>query len=582
MIIRKNNLLRWVAIFGLLAMFTKCTQPQDNHAKYIPKEALAVFSIDLKQLYQKGNFKSLKNSVGFKKWKGNLMEENNKMNDLILENLNDPTVSGLDLRKKVFVYTYSGGGVFSSNTGVVAAVQNAGNLEKMLKLSDKDIEIKKEEKGYKYVELDKYEAIGWNDQVMMYIKSESGDGLGERKGLSARSYLYSFFNLAPDNSLITNKNFSKFVAKNNDLSVWYSLQAAKKDMTAALNMYRYSNRDQQVLDEILNFQNSYIQYNLNFEKGKVLFNTQYDLNKNLKKFYKETYGQNLSKELLSRIPYKQLLGFMGFSWNFKGLFNWLKRVEGVEQAFEKQAKEIGLSSDDLLKALQGEIVLAMTGFEKFEIKEKGSRYGDYLNQMLADHDVDENKLADFRKRLSEIPRKTRTTYAPEVLGIVSFKSDMIPKKIIETAQIFLSANKVEGKPYYQFEVAEMPFFMATQKQQLMVTNREKLLEQMLDKGNNGNLSGNKMVQEATKYNNYMYMNLSFDKFPKSTQQNIKDQLQGKFGELQESLSLFESFKAKGKDYEARMELNLSDKSKNSLEVILRTVFNGVDMITLAE
>ncbi|HAS46110.1 MAG TPA: hypothetical protein DCS93_36855 [Microscillaceae bacterium] len=580
MIIRKNNLLWWVLVFGLLSIFTKCTQPQDNHAQYIPKEALAVFSIDLKQLYQKGNLKSLKNSAGFKKWKANLMEENDQMNDLILENLNDPTLSGLNLQKKVFVYTYSGGGVFSSNTGVVAAMQNARNFEKMLKLSNKDIEIKKNEKGYQYVELGKYEAVGWNDQVMMYIKSEGG--FGRRKGLSARSYLYSFFNLDPENSLVTNQNFSKFLTKNNDLSVWYSLQAAKKDMTAALNMYRYSSRDQQILDEILNFQNSYIQYTLNFEKGRLLFNTQYELNKNLKKFYKETYGQNLSKELLSRIPHKQLLGFMGFSWNFKGLFNWIKRVEGVEQAFEKQAKEMGLSADDLLKTLQGEIVLAMTGFEKFEIKEKGSRYGDYLNQMLADHDVDAKKLADFRKRLSEIPRKVRTTYAPEMLGIVSFKSDLIPQKITETLQILLSANKVEGKSYYQFELAEMPFFIAAQKQQLMVSNREKLLEQMLNNEVNGKLPDDKMVKEATKYNNYMYMNLSFDKFPKSTQQNIKDQLQGKFGKLQENLSLFESFKAKGKDYKISMELNLSDKSRNSLELILRTVFNGVDMITLAE
>ena len=581
MIIRKNNLLWWVFVIVFIGAFTRCTQPQDNHAQYIPKEALAVFSIDLKQLYQKGNLKSLKNSAGFKKWKANLMEENDQMNDLILENLNDPTLSGLNLQKKVFVYTYSGGGVFSSNTGVVAAMQNADNFEKMLKLSNKDAEIKKNEKGYKYVELGKYEAVGWNDQVMMYIKSEAG-GFGQRKGLSARSYLYSFFNLDPDNSLVTNKNFSEFLTKNNDLSVWYSLQAAKKDLTAALNMYRYSSRDQQILDEMLNFQDSYIQYTLNFEKGRLLLNTQYDLNKNLKKFYKETYGQTLSKELLSRIPHKQLLGFMGFSWNLKGLFNWMKRVEGIEQAFEKQAEEMGLSADDLLKALQGEMVLAMTGFEKFEIKEKRSRYGDYLNQMLADHDVDAKKLADFRKRLSEIPREVRTTYAPEMVGIVSFKSDLIPKKITETLRIFLSASKVDGKPYYQFELVDMPFFVAAQKQQLMVSNREKLLEQMLNKGNSGQLPDDKMVKEATKYNNYMYMNLSFDKFPKNTQQNIKNQLQGKFGKLQENLSLFESFKARGKDYEARMELNLSDKNTNSLEVILRTVFNGVDMITLAE
>ena len=580
MIIRKQNLLGWVMALGVAFLFTKCTQPQDNHAKYIPKQALAVFSVDLQQLYKKGNLKSLKNSAGFKKWKAELLEEDDEMNDLVLENLNDPAKIGLDFQKKIFFYTYSGGGAFSPNIGLVAAMQNADNFEKTLKLADKDVEIKKDKEGYSYVEKDKYSAIGWNDQVMIMIKSEEGSGVRSR--LRARSYLHSFFNLDDENSLTTNKNFSKFLAKDNDFSVWYSLQSAKKGMTSALSAYRYSSRDQQLLDEILDFQDSYVHYSLNFEKGQVLFDIQYDLNKNLQKFYKGTYGKNLSKALLSRIPHDQLLGFMGFSWNFKGLFDWLKRVEGVEEAFEKQAKEIDLSADELLEALQGELVIAMTGFEKFEIEEKKSPYGDYLNQMLEEQDVDPDQLADFRKRLDEIPRKVRTTYAPEMLGIVSFKSDMIPKKIMETLKIFASANKVEDKPYYQIELVDMPFFIVAQKQQLMVSNREKLLEQMLDKGKSGRLADNKMIREATNYNNYMYMNLSFDKFPKSTQQNIKDQLQGKFGKLQESLSLFENFKARGKDYQARMELNLSDKSKNSLEVILRTVFNGVDMITVAE
>lgn len=582
MIIRKSNLLLFAIALGGLLSFTKCTQTQYHHAQYIPKEALAVVSIDLKQLYQKGNLKSLQSSAGFKKWTRELMESNDRVNDIILENLNDPLVSGIDFREKVFVYTYSGGGVFSSNTGMVAALHNPESLEKMLRSSIKNAKVKKEE-GYKYIEIDKYEAIGWNNLVMMHIRSEKGATFSRRKGLSAKSYLFSFFNLKPENSLTTNTNFNKFLTKSNDLSVWYSLQAAKKDMTAALNFYRYSNSDQRILEEMFNFKDSYIQYTVNFEKGRVLFDTRYNLNKNLQKFYKETYGQNLSKELLSRIPHQQLLGFMGFSWNFKGVFNWLKRVEGVEQAFEKQAKEIGLSTDDLLKALQGEMVVAVTGFEKFVVKEKGSRYGEYLTQLLEKHEVDAKKLADFRKRLNEIPPKIYTTYAPEMLGIVSFKNELIPQKIIKTLSVFRSANQVEGKSYAQFELGKIPFFIAAQKKQLMISNREKILEQMLKQGrqNKQGQLPDKLVNEATKYSNYAYLDLNFEKFPKSTQQNIRNQMQGKFGKLQESLSLFESFRAKGKDYEGHIELNLSDKDKNSLEVILRTVFNGVDMITMA-
>ena len=105
MIIRKQNLLGWVMALGVAFLFTKCTQPQDNHAKYIPKQALAVFSVDLQQLYKKGNLKSLKNSAGFKKWKAELLEEDDEMNDLVLENLNDPAKIGLDFQKKIFFYT---------------------------------------------------------------------------------------------------------------------------------------------------------------------------------------------------------------------------------------------------------------------------------------------------------------------------------------------------------------------------------------------------------------------------------------------------------------------------------------------
>lgn len=579
MIILKKHFSLLFMLSALVLIFTQCSTVGEQHAQYIPNEALAVAAVDLKKLYSKANFQQIKNSTGFKQWKASMEEENELFNDLFLANLNDPLASGINFGKKVFVYTYSGGGLFSSNTGIIAAMSNQAKFENTLKQTNKKLKIQASENGYKFAEIGKHEAVGWNKNVIIYISPQSDNKKSDRP--SARSYLTGFFTLEKSNSLISNKNFRSFLGKPNDVAVWYSLDAAKKTMTAALKFYRYSRNDQKILDEILNFSNSYIHYDLNFKRGKVVFSSRYHLNKRLQKFHKETHGKNLNSKLLSQMSQKNLLGFVGLAWNFKGIYDWLKRVEGFEQEFDKNAQKAGLSPDDLLEALQGELMMTVTGFEKFKIREKGSRYGDYLTNMLEKHDVDEKKLAEFRERLGKIPDKIRISYAPEVTAILSFKNAKVTTHLMNSLAERFSFETVKNQTYHQIKLAKLPVYLGIRKNQMILSNQEKIIQQMLAPSP-ATVTSSALNKEATQYTSYAYLNLNFDKYSKNTQKNLKEQLGAQFGKLQEGLSLFEDLKAQSKDFSAQMVLTLSNKKDNSLETILNTLLNGVSLITMAD
>lgn len=581
MINRKHSLSLFVTFAVMLVVCSACSPSNGPHAKYIPKEALAVAAINGQQIYLKSNFRSIKKSWGFKKWKAGLVMQGSYLNDFVLTQLDNPLQSGIDFRKKIFIYTYTNrGGVLNANTGLVAAISNQSKFEEMLMHQNKKLTIEMAKGGYRYVQVNKHEVIGWNHEVMVYVKLSTTKKTKQHKRVNPRNDLHHFFTLTKENSLLNNQNFRHFLNKKNDVSLWYSLPTAKKVMTTALKFYRYSNNDQQILDEIFNFKDSYLHYDLNFEKGKVVFDSQYHLNKRLQKFYKETYGQQLSPAFLAQLSNKPLLGFMGFAWNFKGLYDWLQRVEGFEQSFEKVAAEAKLSPQEFLNTLQGEFAVAVTGFEKFTIREKGSPYGEYLTTILEKHEVDKKKLAEFRERLSKIPDKIRTTYAPAITAILSFKNDKIPSQALGLLAKYVKMKPVKGQTYHQFNWMKQAMFIGSYKNQLFLSNQQQNLLQALKQPHNDQQIP-KNIRNALSHSSYAYLNLDFEKYPKNSQKHIKKRLRRDFEKVQSGLSLFEELKAQSKGFKGHLELSLSNKQSNSLEVVLNTLFNGVEVITLA-
>ncbi|WP_299458737.1 DUF4836 family protein [uncultured Microscilla sp.] len=580
MVILKIHIQSLLLLTFTCVFFIQCSPTSEPQTHYIPVEATMVGVIDLKQLYFKADFKQVQSTVGFKKWQTTILSANKDLGSILLDNLQNPFASGINFERKVFVFDYPTNYLINTNRGILVALNSASKFEHMVRKWSKKLVIQTGKEDFKWVELEENLALGWNKKVAMLMISAPDFKMNlVGKPLGASAYLKKFFSLPAEKSLSKNRNFQAFIRKDNDLALWYNLEAVKQQMTVALKTSKYSKNDQQVLDEIFNFSDAYIHYELNFEKGKVRATAHYDLNDHLKKFYNKTYGKTLSPRLLAKLHHHKPIGFLGFSWNFSGLYDWLKRVEDVEQQFEKTAKSMKFTSQELLDALQGELMLAVTGYEKFEVKEKGSPYGDYLTKMLKKHEVGEKKLEDFRKRLDEIPAKVRVKPAPELVAVLSVKNSQVAQQLLKLLGQYTKLTP--RKSYHQFQWMELTMYVAVRANHLVMSNQEKLVQNFWSKPQKPEHLGG-LYKEATQYTGFGYFNFNFDEYSQSTQQHIKQQVGTKFGKLQEVLNLFDHIKAHNKGFDAEIELVMSNKKENSLTTLLNGVFNDAAMVVLAE
>jgi hypothetical protein len=566
----------WCTLLSALLM--QCTQPGKLQTRYIPAEATTVAFIDFEQLYFKVDLNEIQYFGVLDKWRRLLANENSGLGKVLLESLQNPFDSGIDFGRKVYAFDCPAKADNYNYRGMVVALSNAEEFEEMVGNWSNNVTIQKGENDLKWAMVEPNIAVGWNKKVAMLLISPMGVGRKIDQTKISGS-LQKFFSLSATQSLGGNQNLQRFIKKGNDVALWYNLEAVKQGMTTALQTTQYADSDQQVLNEILDFSGSYIHYQLNFEQGKVVASTHYDLNQHLQKFYTQTYGKNLSPELLAKIYQYQPMGVLGASWNLSGIYSWLKRVEGVEQQFSKIAQTMGLSPQALLEALQGEFALAMTGYDTFEVKEKGSRYGDYLTKMLEKHKVSEKKLNEFRKRLSEIPAKIKQTQAPEWLAIIQVQKAKVAQELIKLLGQYTTLKA--QKNYHQLEWQGMNLYVGTRANRLMVSNRAQLVESLWHNEQNP-AQVPKVYQNATRYQGFGYFNLNFDTYPNATRQAMKQKLGKKLGKTQEVLSLFDHVQAQSQGFDAKVELMMTNKEANSLNTILNVVLNGVSMIALAE
>lgn len=560
-------------LFSLVAMLCmRCTKPGKLQTRYIPAEATSVGFIDFEQLYFKVDLNEIQYFGVLDKWRRLLLNESSGLGKILLESLQNPFDTGIDFGRKVFAFDCPAQAPNGNYRGMVVALSNAEEFEEMVNNWSKNVAIKKGKKGLKWAMLEKNIAIGWNKKVAMLLVAA-----GQNKPAKVALSLQKFFSLEAKQSLSQNQNLQKFIRKGNDVALWYSLEAVKKRMTTALQMTRYSNSDQQVLNEIFDFSDAYIHYMLNFEQGKVKASTHYDFNDHLKKFYKQTYGKDLSPALLTQVYGYKPLGTLAFSWNLNGIYDWLKRVEGVEQQFAQTAQEIGLSSQEFLTALQGEFALAMTGYEKIEVKEKGSRYGDYLTKMLKKHRVDQKKLDEFKERLSKIPPKIKIVTAPEWFAIIQVKNAHIVPQLIKLLGQYMPLT--HQKIYHQFEFMGQTLYISSRANRLMVSNQAKLAKSIWHNEQHPPKLP-LLYQNALQYQGFGYLNLNFDDYPDASRQNMKEKFGESFRKTQEILSLFDHVEAQSKGFDAQVELIMRNQRVNSLNTIVNVVLNGVSMLAV--
>lgn len=245
-------------VASILLLLSSCSK--NDYANAIPKEAVAVMSLNCNNLVDKAGIKS---SDLVKEIKNNESEMDKDFVDFILPLIEEPKEVGIDFRQKLYAYVHDNG------MGVVLPVLDEEKLTNVLrKLAEKDKDLKLEKEGdYNYVITDNFlvvyngtTLVGSNfygddkpfrQRLRNQIEQENEKSYASTEGFKRLEKSEEDFVVTIDLS-----NLPEAATKNvpvdvdlEDYSVMMSLNCEKGKLAAKFNLYSEKEKVQKELEE---------------------------------------------------------------------------------------------------------------------------------------------------------------------------------------------------------------------------------------------------------------------------------------------------------------------------------------------
>ena len=441
-----------IALLSLCALifFSACNKLPET-AGYIPSDAMMVVGVNTKEIGKKLAWDIITGSDLFKQ-----MMEKNRGGDST-NPLKGIDKAGIRFSSTSYFYTKTDARFDGGNRHcIVVPLDDAGKWEEYIKKAMPGHAIK-DLGDYKQMMLNGECFAGWNKEVLVLInviKKESKmpnmdsasteqDFMNMYMGQQAVDTVQTLAELAiglkgnKDNSLLKDKKFAAQQKEAHDISVWVNYEAMMNKMNTGgidMSMMRSLWKDNILTGSV------------DFEDGKIVSEMKYYTSEELKAAFKDFGKDNVDKEMLDRISGKNLDMVLGahISLNsFKGLLDKMGFTALANQALQ----QTGLTIDNVMNALSGDIVMAMNDFVVVKTP-IDTTYGysegeDFRPDMNMVYAVKIGKKEDFNKLMSYITTQNLVTAAgPNTYVMGSPES---PSMVIMTDDKYVAfSNKKEN------------------------------------------------------------------------------------------------------------------------------------------
>ena len=352
-----------VTIFCLIAtsLLAACSKIPD-HARYIPKDAVAVAGINLKALGKKIAWNYITGSKLFQEMQKRIPEKSTK------DAMNSIEKAGIDLANTLYVYVkpdtrFKGGNII---TGLVP-LSDAGAWENYVKQVFPQAEIKQNGE-HKEASLGRDMFVGWNSHLLIIInvmsvptdysqldRSNAGPidkPMEDLSGLSAE--MNSAFNVAKDNSIVGNPHFTTLEAEGHDITFWLNYGQLMDQYGSGIGNSGVS------LSGTL-WKDAAFTSGIDFKKGKISGDMHYYLPDEMKEIGSEMGASSVDKDMLTRLPNQNLDMLFTTHISPKGVKLLLEKMNLLGIANTALATQ-NMNVDNVLDAFTGDMGFVMNDF----------------------------------------------------------------------------------------------------------------------------------------------------------------------------------------------------------------------------
>ena len=530
-----------------LLILASCSTEKSNLTA-TPKDAGFVMVVDGKALKEKGNINSISESKIYKKAIAEISDDEMADFKQFEYLFKDTKESGIAINEEfiMFMKMVEGTPMVGFNFQVLDKAK-VDALFTIVTEKEDDLEVLNSD-GVSYIVNDKA-IIAWNEaQLLVLAQQEMAPEalLNNAKTLLSQS---------ASESISSNSNYSDFYAKRKDVSFWFNYDLFLDNMPPAQQMMITSQLP-------FSMKGTFFFGYISFEKGQVVAEYESIMNDEMKAFIKDYQfiNDDFDTDVLKFMP-KTSYANAEISLNLFDYYHMFldmyKEKQVDTEVYTKQVEqELGVTVDDLLKSFSGEMAISLHGISMKE--ETGMSF-----------EIDEN---------GEYKMVEKTEMKPELLysAVVKYNNDMV-WEIIETKAGEIGLVKQDG--YYSISQADV--YLGYVDNTLLVTNDLELIKKdMADGSIDPNLKSTEVADYLKKFPTYLELNMDLDQYPEEVREYIKNQDKEKSDIFLKFMSTYKRLQVMPTDiYSAKIVLELNNKDKNSLDVILHDLDDASELIS---
>lgn len=368
-------------------ILSSCSKTPDE-SRYIPKTAGLIIDLNAKQLTNK----LVTNGITVDK-----LFEATQSKDTANEMMKawkDAENSGIDLQSHFFAsYVFQGQPAeHKSYVSGTATLKDADKFEAYLKKTVKDFSLKTQN-DFKYIWIAKQHAVvGWTKSTVIYVNAvdpnnleryvpgnQGGDGDEEQPAIDSAAATVDaataspvalrateddadmktwvaevdhLFHLKKEESAGSIEPFAKLLKENADAGIFVNPEAI-------YNSGQFTMIPANVKKLM---EGTYYTGTVDFQNGKMLFNSNTYLGKEIAAIYKKYGKKEIDLDMLKKYPSDNITGFVAYAFDFHMIGEIIKAtgLDGVvNMAISGKS---GLSMDDILNAFDGQLVYVASDF----------------------------------------------------------------------------------------------------------------------------------------------------------------------------------------------------------------------------
>lgn len=340
--LRFNYIFASAFLVSSLFLFSCKKGSTPEHTRLIPKEAGVVFKVDLKSLTSKTI--SLQELLSEESFKGMGQEEEKaKHSSKVLKKFLD---SGIDLLNNVYLFA-SNLESSSPKGGLTFAIDNEDKFLKFLQdeafwkeVREPKPTINAKEK-IKIATFENGTKIAWKNKVGLFA--------GGEKYKPTDDEVKKLFEMSESESLVSNSSFQEAINKSFDVAIWLDADKVSKASTQG-NM-----QATMIVNILADTKDSYFTIGTNFEKGKIVTTIDYAGNEYMQKVNDQIARNTISADLLKNIPFAEPSTGFSIALNLEGVWKFF-RDKGIVGEIDRELKDINLNGDLLIRTFTGEIL----------------------------------------------------------------------------------------------------------------------------------------------------------------------------------------------------------------------------------